>query len=232
MLTVTPVRYRSGVIRQAEAARHVSQRVQVGRFRLDSQLHIPDKPRGVVLCIGDGGSSLLDLEHRAVAIALNDAAIATVLIDLLTDEERADTCVAAYRRNDIQLLASRAVGATDWLGVDVPTRDLPIGYFGTGVGAAIGLAAAAGRPASVSAIVCFGGRPLLVRPALPQVRAPTLLMVYEADRALVKLNRSALSQMLGEKCLQVVPMVNDSFAIEAMLKPARDWFQQYLVPPA
>ncbi|HEY1296929.1 MAG TPA: hypothetical protein VGJ60_27955 [Chloroflexota bacterium] len=207
------------------------QRVQVGRLRLDGQLHIPDKPRGVVLCIADGGSSLLDLEHRAVAVALNDAAIATLLIDLLTDKERADACVAAYRRNDIQLLASRAVGATDWLGGEVQTQDLPIGYFGTGIGAAIGLAAAACRPASVSAIVCFGGRPLLVRPALPQVRAPTLLIVFEDDGALVKLNRSALSQILGEKCLQVVPMVHDSSAIEAMLRPARGWFQQYLVSP-
>jgi putative phosphoribosyl transferase len=140
--------------------------------------------RGVVMFLDESGSSLLDARHCAVARSLNDSGIATLLIDLLTADEHANSRVAADRRNDLQLLASRVVRATDWLGSGLQTQSLPIGYFGTGIGGAVALAAAAERPAVVSAIISCSGRPLLLRPALPQVRAPTLLIASGSDAAL------------------------------------------------
>jgi putative phosphoribosyl transferase len=199
--------------------------VLVGRQQLVGSLRVPEQPHGVVVCIDESGSSLFDLGHRAVASALNDSGIATLMIDLLADDHSA--C------EDFQFLAHQLVDATDWLGTKGQTTDLPLGYFATGSGTAVALAAAAERPANVSAIVSLSGRPLLVRAALPQVRAPTLLITFEHDGALVKLNRSALSQLLCHKCLEIVPAApGEAKPAHDMGRLARDWFEQYLVPPA
>jgi len=87
--------------------------MELGRLGLAARLCIPEKARGVVLCIDESGSRLLDACHGGVASALNDAAFATLAIDLLTTNEHADEAVAGYRYNDIPLLASRVVSATD-----------------------------------------------------------------------------------------------------------------------
>jgi len=207
--------------------------MELGRLGLAARLCIPEKARGVVLCIDESGSRLLDACHGGVASALNDAAFATLAIDLLTTNEHADEAVAGYRYNDIPLLASRVVSATDWLSGDARTGNLPIGYFGTGVGGAVALAAAADRPAAVTAIVAYNGRPLLARAALPQVRAPTLLITLEYDTALSKLNRAGLSQMFCQKCLEIVPAVHaDKIEpLKEVGRLARVWFERYLVLP-
>jgi dienelactone hydrolase len=181
----------------------------------------------------ESGSSVLDARHRAIGSALADANVATLLVDLLTASEHADVTKAGYQRNDIQLLASRVVSATDWLGNEAVTGGLPIGYFGTGCGCAVALAAAAERPAAVSAIVACDGRPLLARPALPQVRAPTLLITGESDVALTGLNRAGLSQMFCEKYLEIVPAEHgDDVGLHSVVgRLARAWFDRYLVLP-
>ena len=207
--------------------------VEVGRLRLNGRLYVPEKAHGIVMCIDESGSSLLDACHATVAAALSGAAIATLLIDLLTTRERAADNLASYLHNDVDLLASRVVSATDWLGACARVEGLPIGYFGTGVGAAMALVAAAARPAAVSAIVACSGRPLLVRAALPQVRAPTLLITFESDVALASLNRAGLSQMFCEKCLEMVPAActDDVHPLTKVGQLARAWFERFLVPP-
>jgi dienelactone hydrolase len=176
----------------------------------------------------------LDAAHELVAGALSEAAIATLLIDLLTRDERAKNTVAGDRCNDIQLLASRLVSATDWLDTGPQTSRLRVGYFCTGVGSAVALTAAAERPASVSAIVACKGRPLLVRAALPQVRAPTLLIALASDSALARVNRAGLVQLMCEKCLDIVPAVlTDEAELEKeVARRARAWFERYLVLPS
>jgi putative phosphoribosyl transferase len=83
----------------------------------------------------------------------------------------------AHLRFDIGLLAERLVDATDWLAQRPDTRHLGIGYFSASTGAAAALVAAAERPDVVGVVVSRGGRPDLAGPALPLVRAPTLLIV-------------------------------------------------------
>jgi putative phosphoribosyl transferase len=206
--------------------------VAIGRLGLPGRLCLPDSARGIVVCIDDSGSSLVDACHATVAAALDDAAIATLRIDLLTTNEHADG-IASYVRNDVQLLASRVISATDWLDAASAAGCFSIGYFGTGVGCAVALAAAAERPTAVSAIVACSGRPLLVPAALPQVRAPTLLIILEHDIALAKLNRAGLSQMLCQKCLKIVPAVStgEGDALKEVGRLARAWFERHLVLP-
>ena len=117
--------------------------------------------------------------------------LATLLIDLLTADEEAIDLRTAQLRFDIGLLAERLIGATDWLMQLPDTRHLRIGYFGASTGAAAALVAAAERPDVVGAVVSRGGRPDLAGPALPQVRAPTLLIVGGNDVLVIALNRAA-----------------------------------------
>src|SRR5205085_6535494 len=122
------------------------------------------------------GSSRHSPRNRYVARMLQDGGLATLLLDLLTaDEERVDLRTRQLRF-DIELLAERLAGATDWLAQEPDTRLLRVGYFGASTGGGAALVAAAQRPAAVGAVVSRGGRPDLAGLALPHVRAPTLLI--------------------------------------------------------
>ena len=178
------------------------------------------------------GSSQLSPRNRYVAQLLNQARLATLLLDLLTAQEEAIDLRTARLRFDIGLLAERLVGATDWLLEHPQTRELQIGYFGASTGAAAALVAAAERLDEVAAIVSRGGRPDLAGPRLPQVRAPTLLIVGGNDVQVIELNRSAFAQLRCEKQLVIVPGATHLFeepgALDDVARLAREWFQRYL----
>ena len=178
------------------------------------------------------GSSRLSPRNRHVAHILNDAWLATLLVDLLTEDEETIDLRTAHLRFDIGLLAERLVGATDWLTRQPDTRHLPIGYFGASTGAGGALVAAATRPQVVSAIVSRGGRPDLAGPSLANVRAPTLLIVGGQDHVVIQLNRSALDLLHGEKQLVIVPGATHLFeepgALDEVAQLAREWFERYL----
>src|SRR5205823_10069690 len=133
--------------------------------------------------------------NRFVAQQLVDAHLATLLIDLLTEEEERAEMYTRHLRFDIGLLAGRLVGATDWLAADARTAALPVGYFGASTGGGAALVAAARRPDAVSAVVSRGGRPDLAGEALPAVRAPTLLIVGGDDEPVIAMNQEALERL-------------------------------------
>ena len=114
-----------------------------------------------------------------------------------------------------------------------PTAALAIGLFGASTGAAAALVTAAARPDDVAVVVSRGGRPDLAGPALPLVRAPTLLIVGGADRQVLELNRRAL-ELLGaaQKRLEVVPGATHLFeepgALDEIARLAAEWFSSYL----
>jgi len=70
-----------------------------------------------------------------VAQLLNEAKLATLLVDLLTSEEEAVDLRTARLRFDIGLLAERLVGVTDWVARAPETQQLRLGYFGARTGA-------------------------------------------------------------------------------------------------
>jgi dienelactone hydrolase len=163
---------------------------------------------------------------------LNEAKLATLLVDLLTPDEEAIDMRTAHLRFDIGLLARRLVAVTDWLKGQPHTRELRIGYFGASTGAAAALVAAAERVEAVGAIVSRGGRPDLAGPALARVRAPTLLIVGGNDVQVIELNRSAFAQLNCAKQLEIIPGATHLFeepgALDAVARLARDWFERYL----
>jgi putative phosphoribosyl transferase len=211
-------------------------RVEAGPATLVGNLNLPEEARAIVLFAHGSGSSRHSSRNRYVARVLNEAKLATLLIDLLTPEEEAIDLQTANLRFDIALLAERLVHATDWHTQCPDTRHLPIGYFGASTGAAAALVAAAERPQVVGAIVSRGGRPDLAGPASARVRAPTLLIVGGNDVQVIQLNQAALARLRCEKKLVIVPGATHLFeepgALEDVARLARVWFQRYLTPTA
>lgn len=196
---------------------------------LQGLLGVPsESPRGLILFAHGSGSGRLSPRNTMVARALRQGGLGTLLFDLLTEEEAAD------RRNvfDIPLLAERLLQATGWARREQQTALLPIGYFGASTGAAAALVAAAEAGTEIAAVVSRGGRPDLAGAALPQVGAPTLLIVGGNDDVVVHLNREALACLSCEKELIVIPGATHLFeepgALEQVVDHAQGWFLDHL----
>jgi dienelactone hydrolase len=206
-------------------------RVPVDDTVLEGDLVLPEAASGIVLFAHGSGSSRHSPRNRQVAASLNQAQLGTLLVDLLTPAEERLDLVTAEHRFDINLLARRLVGAIDWLRRG-PAESLPIGLFGASTGAAAALVAAAARPEDVGAVVSRGGRPDLAGPALPRVRAPTLLIVGGADPVVLELNEQAFELLQTEKQLVVIPGATHLFeepgALQEVARLAADWFTKHL----
>lgn len=209
-------------------------RVSAGPVTLEGSLGIPNSAGGVVLFAHGSGSGRHSPRNRYVARVLREANLATLLIDLLTEDEEEVDLRTTRLRFDIGLLARRLVGATDWLVQNPDTEQLRIGYFGASTGAGAALVAAAVRPDEVGAIVSRGGRPDLAGDALPLVKAPTLLIVGGNDEPVIGMNEEALARMRAVKRLQIVPGASHLFeepgALEEVARLATVWFARHLGP--
>jgi putative phosphoribosyl transferase len=206
--------------------------IQAGEVMLAGDLGIPAKAQGIVLFAHGSGSSRFSPRNRFVAQVLQTGGLATLLFDLLTAEEEEIDLRTRHLRFDIGLLANRLVATTDWVLQQPTTRHLKIGYFGSSTGAAAALIAATQRANAVAAVVSRGGRPDLAMPALPQVKAPTLLIVGGNDFPVIQMNEQALAQLSAEAKLEIVPGASHLFeepgTLEVVARLARDWFQEHL----
>jgi len=207
-------------------------RIPLGPVTLDADLGLPAEAAGLVLFAHGSGSSRFSPRNRHVARQLQEAGLATVLADLLTPEEEAIDERTRHLRFDIELLAQRLAGATDWLNAQPQLGPLKVGYFGASTGAGAALMAAARRSGAVHAVVSRGGRPDLAGDALAHVLAPTLLVVGGEDVPVIGLNRQALARLPGEKELVIVPgathLFEEAGALDAVARLARDWFLRHL----
>jgi putative phosphoribosyl transferase len=208
-------------------------RVAAGPVTIEGNLTLPEGAYGIVLFAHGSGSSRHSPRNRYVAWLLNQANLATLLVDLLSSDEETIDLRTGQLRFDIELLAERLISVTDWLMQQRDTRRLRIGYFGASTGAGAALVAAAERPDMVGAVVSRGGRPDLAGAALARVRAPTLLIVGGNDFQVIELNRAAFALLRGEKQLVIVPGATHLFeepgALDEVARLARDWFKRYLL---
>lgn len=211
-----------------------SRTVQVpcGDEELTGDLTIPAGASGLVIFAHGSGSSRFSARNRAVALALQQRGLGTLLLDLLTASEEMWDAATRHLRFDIWLLAHRLVVTTDWVVRQSAMAPMDIGYFGASTGAAAALVAAAERPHIVRAVVSRGGRPDLAAEALSQVTAPTLLIVGGNDGVVVDLNRQAFAAMRATKKLEIVPGATHLFeepgALEQVARLAGDWFVRHL----
>ncbi len=203
--------------------------VKAGSISLAGHLKVPDRAKGVIVFAHGSGSSRKSPRNMAVAQVLNEAGFATLLFDLLTEQEASD------RGNvfAIDLLASRLLDATTWLRSQQGYADIAIGYFGASTGAAAALWAATDPLCKVRAVVSRGGRADMAGPKLGNVQSPTLLIVGGLDEAVIELNRQAFSQLRCTKELVIIPGATHLFeepgTLEQVAALAKTWFTNYLV---
>ncbi|MBS3650518.1 dienelactone hydrolase family protein [Pseudaminobacter sp. 19-2017] len=213
---------------QLDRPRSAVHNVAIPPLGLAGLLTLPHEATGIVAFVHGSGSSRLSPRNTYVAQSFNDAGFATLLFDLLTAREETN------RQNvfDIPLLAERLIGAVQWVMSDPRSAHLPLGLFGASTGAAAALVAAACLDRKVRAVVSRGGRADLADAALPEVEAPTLLIVGGDDTQVLALNRSALARMHCTKTLKVVPGATHLFeepgTLDIVVAEASEWFKEHL----
>ncbi len=206
-------------------------RIAIGARTIAGDLAVPERAIGFVAFAHGSGSSRFSPRNRYVADVLDRHRLATLLIDLLTEDEEQIDDRTAMLRFDIGLLADRLLAIAAWRDRTPELQALPMGLFGASTGGGAALVAAARRPQAFRAIVSRGGRPDLAGDALPRVIAPTLLIVGGADEPVIEMNEAALRQMRCETKLEIVPRATHLFeepgALERVAALAAHWFETH-----
>lgn len=205
--------------------------ISAGQLKLHASLGIPEHARGLIIFAHGSGSGRFSPRNNYVADALREAGFATLLLDLLTQEEEQD------RANvfNIGLLADRVRIAAEWSRQQPGLNRLPIGLFGASTGAGAALLAAAQAPQLIAGVVSRGGRPDLAGAALHLVAAPTLLLVGSLDGPVIGMNEEALAKLDCQKALLIVPGAGHLFeepgTLDQVVNHAIRWFNAYLKAP-
>ena len=207
-------------------------RVNIGDDWLIGDLGVPPGATGIVVFAHGSGSGRMSPRNQFVAAALDKRLLATLLIDLLTQDEELVDRRTGHLRFNVRLLAERLVKIADWVHGDEELNHLPIGLFGASTGGGAALIAAAKRPERFGAVVSRGGRPDLAGSGLRHVLAPTLLIVGGRDETVIQMNEQAMAQMHAEVRLEIVPGATHLFeepgALERVAALAGPWFETHL----
>jgi putative phosphoribosyl transferase len=191
---------------------------------LMARLTVPRRPLGVVLVPSAEGVAPDDL-----ATALLDSDFAVLGADL---HRYGSAHSPGIRAADIARLTGRLVTVTRWAQSCRQTAGLPIGFFATGVAAAVALRAAAELGGEVAAVVSSQGQPDLVRSDVSSVTAATLLIVGGADPVAVDRNGGVEPLFRCPSALEIVSGATHRFgeagAMDQVVGLAVDWFRRYL----
>lgn len=191
--------------------------------------------RGLVILLLAGNVSRYHPGIREIAAAFSRASFCTVLADLLTEEEDIQDSIQESLRYDVPLLTSRALAIVDHLAGDASLSSLPMGVFGSGMGAAAGVAAAAKRSGAIRAVVCSAGRPDLAGSSLAWVDTPALFLFGGDDTVGYGFMRTLLQVLPPQvpKRLEVIDGAADRFDesthVARAASLATAWFTEHLV---
>lgn len=206
--------------------------IQIDGITLHGSLALDHESRGLVVFVQGTGSGRFSPRNRYIADYLNgDAGVSTLLIDLLTPGER-NIIRSHDQQSNINWLRNRLNSVIDWVIDQDETSGLSLALFGSNLGAAAALKTAADRKQQISAIAIWSGRPDLVKEALPDITAPTLLIAGSYDKTLVDANRDAAEQFRSQCFLEVIPdtghELKESGKLEELTKLYSDWLLQIL----
>ena len=207
-------------------------KITIDTDTIEGDLTIPVETQGVVLFAHGAGSSRNSSRNNFVAEILQEAGLGTLLIDLLTPEEKEIDRKTRELRFDIDRLAKRVTGTVDWLGVNEVTKGMQVGVFGSSTGAAGALITAAQRPDQVETVVSRGGRVDLAENYLSEVKVPVMCIVGGRDIQVLSMNRQAIEKMDTNTELKVVEGAGHLFeepgALEQVAKLSVEWFLKFL----
>lgn len=165
---------------------------------------------GLIIMAHGGGSSRGSYRNRYLAARLRFAGWATLRVDLLTPRER-DADANGEMRFDIERITGRLLAATRWCREEQRPGHERVVLFGASTGAAAAMEVAAAAPRDVAAVVARGGRIDLAMSSLAQVRAPSLLIVGDADTETLRQNRDCVPRLGGRVRLQTIRGAGHTF---------------------
>lgn len=198
---------------------------------LRGDLTIPERAASIIVFAHGSGSSRHSSANKYVAERLNRSGFATLLLDLLTEQEEEEERHTMHHRFDVEMLSSRLCAAIDWLSFSAETANLNIGLFGASTGSAAALMCAAKRRLKVAAVVSRGGRPDLAQEALPYVLCPTLFLVGGFDPYVMAMNEKALRAMSCHREIEMIPGAGHLFEepgkLEQVATLSAWWFVRY-----
>jgi len=217
---------------QASRRRTRPVRIAIGSRTLAGDVAVPATAHGLVIFANASGSSRFAPRHRYLADVLDSHRLATVLIDLLTEEEETADERAGRLKFDMRLLADRLIAICAAALREPDLIALPVGLLGTSTGGGAALWAAAQQPKDFRAIVSSSGRPDLVGSALGRVMVPTLFIVGERDEQAINVHRRAIDSMHNDARLEIVPAATAHFeqagTLAQVAQLAADWFNEHL----
>jgi dienelactone hydrolase len=192
---------------------------------------VPLQPKGALVIANGTGTNRRSDRNREVAGRMYNAGFATLLLDVLSEDEEREDALTGALQLDVKLQAARLLSAVQWV-KESPIGDLPTGFLVSGVASAGAVVAAVREPQLVDAIVSRGGRPDLAAIDLHRLVTPTLLITGSKDARIFELNRWALRRMKGEGRIAVVPGASHLFdepgALDEMCSLAIRWFYSRL----
>lgn len=196
---------------------------------LKGELNVPLEAKGIIIFSYCDGNSTLNSTNQFVVEKFNMAGYATLLLDLLIEEEEK----WPVNKFEIGYMTERLIGVTKWCVENEKTRGLKIGYFGLNTGSAVALSAAAYWGTKIVAVVSLGGRPDLAMEELDLIEAPVLLIVEEEDKEIIDYNRKAYVKIGCVKKMEIVLKATHSFEVEGtqekMAELAKNWFNRFLL---
>lgn len=192
-----------------------------------SNLHVtlerPAHPGAVIIIAHSGSDHGARPRNRRVAEHLQAAGLVTACIDL--PEQPAGSISATGMRASTVTL----IGAARWVAGHADLAALPIGILVADGEAMDALEAAAVAPELISAVVVRGGRLEPRAPYLPDVVAPTLLIVGGRGASLAGSHRETLARLGGPRHLVVVPGAGPAFEEAGALEEAAEWTAEWFV---
>jgi len=186
-------------------------------------LNIPSNPKSIIIFAHGSGSSASSPRNKFVAEILNENGFATLLVDLLTEQEqesdiKSQKIMGKYpgimlNKFNLHLLSDRLKTITRWAIIENQNKDssieklkdLPIGYFGASTGAAAVIETSSvvcnSYSEKIYAIISRGGRPDLAdTDVLRSIKASTLFIIGEKDdKEIISVNKKAFKQLKNAK---------------------------------
>lgn len=205
----------------------------------EGHLAIPDDPIGIVVFAHGSGSSKSSKRNQLVSEKLNKNNIATLLFDLLSDEEQEfDSQLekmnskipgVVLNKFNVSLLTKRLSMATEWVMGNRYTEKLQVSYFASSTGGAASLMAACRY--NIRSIVIRSGRTDLVENQfLEQIVSPCLFIVGSREKSLVKINKETIKKLKNskEKKISIIEGASHLFEEEGTIQEVVEVAAQWL----
>ena len=204
--------------------------VPVHGGQLGGRLCLPPSPRAALVVGLPRALAHHSSNERFVATMLARAGFATLLIDLVREDEDE---VAAGRSlaTDVPSMALRLAGATHWLG-QLIAPELPVGYLGVDEAAPAALVATAFDLGRVFAVVTRGGRPESAGASVLLAGVPALFLSAQPNAVTSQgfvANRSTLGTRGLWQVLQfAAPSLGAGAALDKVVAVSTAWFTHWL----